>query len=141
MKINYNPRLKEFARKLRNDSTQSEIRLWKELQNKQCYGYKFTRQKPIGNFIVDFFCNKLKLVIELDGFSHGFEEVIEKDKIKQTFLENLGLKVIRFDDKEVMTDINNVLRVIEGVVFKFEGDQNTPLTPLFRGEGIRVKEN
>jgi len=62
VKVTYNPKLKLLVRKLRNDSTRSEIKLWKELQNKKVYGYKFTRQKPIGNYIVDFYCNRLKLI-------------------------------------------------------------------------------
>ena len=82
MKVTYNPKLKQLARKLRNDSTRAEIKLWKELQNKQVYGYKFTRQKPIGNYIADFFCNKLKLVIEVDGYSHNFEDTLDNNYIK-----------------------------------------------------------
>lgn len=66
MKIYYNPRLKLLARKLRNNSTKPEIRLWKELQKNHVFGYKYTGQKPIGNFIVDFYCNKLELIVELD---------------------------------------------------------------------------
>ena len=120
MKITYNPKLKELAKKLRNDSTRAEIKLWKELKNKQVYGYKFTRQKPIGNFIADFFCNKLKLVIEVDGYSHNFEEVLDKDKVKNQYLTSLGITVLRFDDEEVIKDMNNVLREIEGYVLSFE---------------------
>jgi len=59
-------------------------------------GYDFHRQKPIDNFIVDFFCNKLKLVIELDGYSHTFENVSDKDKLKQERLQEQGIMVLRF---------------------------------------------
>ncbi len=120
MKITYHPKLKTFARKLRNNSTKAEVKLWKELQNKQVYAYKFTRQKPIGNYIADFFCNKLKLVIEVDGYSHNFEQVIDKDEKKEDSLTKLGITVLRFDDDEVMKDMNNVLRVIENYIFEFE---------------------
>ena len=120
MRIRYNHRLTALAKKLRNDSTQAEIKLWKELQNKQLYGYKFTRQKPIGNYIVDFYCNKLKLTLEVDGYSHTFEEVLDKDEEKQLYLENLGLTVLRFDDDEVMKDMDNVMRVLERYVLEFE---------------------
>lgn len=120
MKIVYNSNLKELARKLRNNSTQSEIKLWKELQNKQLYGYKFIRQKPIGNYIVDFFCNKLKLVIELDGYSHNFKSVYDQDIIKERYLNDLGITVLRFNDGEVLLDIGNTLREIEGYVCNFE---------------------
>ena len=114
MKIYYNKKLISLARQLRNNSTQSEIRLWGFLRSGQMRGYDFHRQKPIDNFIADFYCHQLKLVIELDGYTHQFEEVFLKDEIKESRLKQLGLQVIRFDDEEVMRDIDNVLRVIEG---------------------------
>ncbi len=118
--IPYNPTLKIVARKLRNNSTQSEIKLWMELKGKQFLGYDFHRQKPIDNFIVDFYCNELNLVIELDGYSHNFEEVVLKDEEKEKTLNSFGLTVIRFDDNEVMNDIYNVLKTIEGYIQEFE---------------------
>ena len=72
------------------------------------------------NFIADFYCYELKLVIELDGYTHQFEEVIAKDEMKQDELEEIGLTVLRFDDAEVMKDINNVLRTIEIYIAEFE---------------------
>ena len=83
-------------------------------------GYDFHRQKPLLNFIADFYCYELKLVIELDGDTHLFEEVIAKDEMKQDELEEIGLTVLRFDDAEVMKDINNVLRTIEIYIAEFE---------------------
>ncbi|WP_271784819.1 endonuclease domain-containing protein [Aquimarina algiphila] len=87
MKIKYNPKLKELARQLRNNATKSEIRLWQKLKRGQMYSYDFHRQKPIDNYIVDFFCNKLQLAIELDGYSHQIIEVwgkgcFENKKVK-----------------------------------------------------------
>jgi very-short-patch-repair endonuclease len=79
--ILYNPKLKELARKLRNDSTKSEIRLWQQLKGKQLFGYDFHRQKSLLNYIADFYCYELNLVIELDCYSHQFEEVVEKDEL------------------------------------------------------------
>lgn len=71
----YNKNLKELARKLRKDSTKAEIRLWQELlQNKQMYGYAFLRQRPVMNFIADFMCKELMLIIEVDGYTHHFQE-------------------------------------------------------------------
>ncbi len=67
MKIHYNPKLKDKARELRNNSTLSEILLWKKLKKKQMLGFQFYRQKPIDNYIVDFFSYTLRLVIEIDG--------------------------------------------------------------------------
>lgn len=118
--IPYNPKLKDLARKLRNDSTKSEIKLWMELKGKQVYGYDFQRQKPLLNYIVDFYCNELELVIELDGYSHQFEEVVIKDENKEAELKKYGLTILRFDDDEIMKDMNNVLRTIEQYIIEFE---------------------
>jgi very-short-patch-repair endonuclease len=118
--IPYNPKLKELARKLRNNSTKSEIKLWQQLKGKQLLGYDFHRQKPLLNYIADFYCYELKLVIEVDGYSHQFEETIKKDEIKQRELEKIGLTVLRFEDDEVMKDMNNVLRRLEEYVTVFQ---------------------
>jgi very-short-patch-repair endonuclease len=90
MKVKYHSKLKELARKLRNNSTKSEVILWQYLKGKKMMGYDFHRQKPIDNFIVDFFCNKLKLVIELDGYTHTFEDVADRDKLKQEKITRTG---------------------------------------------------
>jgi very-short-patch-repair endonuclease len=111
--IPYNPKLKMLARQLRNNSTKSEIKLWGHLRNKEMLGYDFDRQKPIDNYILDFFCYDLMLAIELDGFTHGFEENYQKDLAKEKRMNELGITVLRFDDKQVMNDIQNVIRVIE----------------------------
>ena len=68
--IYYNKNLKAFSRKLRNNSTLSEVLLWSELKGRKILGYRFTRQKPLGKYIADFYCFELKLVIEIDGESH-----------------------------------------------------------------------
>ncbi|MFH6983979.1 endonuclease domain-containing protein [Marinoscillum luteum] len=114
--IPYHPKLKELARQLRNNSTKSEIRLWQYLKGKQMMGYDFHRQKPLLEYIADFYCYELELVIELDGYTHYFEEAVEKDEIKQKALEEVELTVMRFADVEVMHDINNVLRTIENYI-------------------------
>jgi very-short-patch-repair endonuclease len=113
MKIYYNPKLKPLARKLRNNSTLSEILLWEEVKGRKMLGYRFLRQKPIGEYIADFFCNKLKLVIEVDGDSHD-EFKFESDMNRQNWLESIGLFVLRFDDLEIKKDMDNVLMAIEG---------------------------
>lgn len=110
----YNKKLKPFARNNRNNSTKAEIRLWCELlRNKQMIGYSFLRQRPIENFIADFYCKELKLVIETDGITHLSEETIQKDKEKEQKLKELGITVLRFWDDEVMNNIENVRRTIE----------------------------
>ncbi len=121
--IPYNPQLKILARELRNKSTPGEIQLWKYLRNKQMMGYDFDRQKPLDNFIADFFCYELMLVIELDGYSHNHEETLKKDLIKEKRLKELGITVIRFREKEVMTDIGNVLRTIEYFILDSRSSQ------------------
>ena len=118
--IYYNPILKKFARELRNNSTETEIYLWLKLKGKQMYGYDFHRQKPIDNFIVDFFCSKLMLAIEVDGYSHEFLEVYNKDIIKEKRLNELGIHVLRFSDHQVLKDMENVLLAIEYFIFEFE---------------------
>src|SRR5688572_26948580 len=114
MNNHYNKKLKTFAREHRNHSTKAEVRLWCELlRNKQMMGYPFLRQRSIDNYIVDFFCKELKLVIETDGISHTWEGAEEKDKKRTKELEALGYKVLRFDDNDVMKDIDFVKVTIE----------------------------
>ena len=126
MKIYYNPKLKELARQLRNNSTKAEIKLWIYLRKNQMYNYDFHRQKPIDEFIADFFCNKLQLVIECDGYSHEILEVYNKDVKKTKRLNELGIRVLRFSDYQIMNDIDNVIRAIEDYIFRFEENNFTP---------------
>jgi very-short-patch-repair endonuclease len=120
MKVTYDSKLKEYARHLRNNSTNAEIKLWMQLKGKQMHGYDFHRQKPIGNYIADFFCNKLRLVVEIDGSTHDFDEVQQKDRNKQDFLNKLGITVLRFTNKEVMTSVFQVVQTIEDYISEFE---------------------
>lgn len=126
MKIKHNPKLKEFARQLRNNSTKSEIRLWQKLKRNQMYGYDFHRQKPIDEYIVDFFCNKLQLAIECDGYSHEILEVWKKDVKKTKRLNDLDVRVLRFSDYQIMNDMDNVLRHIEDYILTFEENRFLP---------------
>lgn len=112
--IPYNSKLNGLAKKLRKNMTLGEILLWNELKQKKMLGYDFDRQRPIDNFIVDFYCKDLQLAIEVDGDSHNFDKTFEKDKIRQQRLEALGVKFLRFDDVEVKKDMSNVLKAIEG---------------------------
>ncbi len=81
-------------------------------------GFDFHRQKPVDNFIVDFYCSELYLAIELDGYSHEQIEIAQKDRRKQKRLQSLSIHLIRFWDEEIFNDIENVLRVIEITVRK-----------------------
>jgi len=111
MIIHYNNHLKSLASELRNASTQSEVRLWKYLKGKQL-GVRFIRQKPIGCYIVDFYCKELQLAIELDGLSHHFEETMKRDEEKENYLKSQHIDLLRFEDKDVLGDLDNVIAVI-----------------------------
>lgn len=113
--IPYNPALKELARKLRKQSTLSEVLLWQKIKTKSL-GFEFHRQVPIDNYIVDFYCHELLLAIEIDGNSHELESVFKNDIERQKRLEHLGVRFIRFHDHDVKNDIANVIRGLEGVI-------------------------
>jgi very-short-patch-repair endonuclease len=121
--IPYNKNLKEFSRQLRNNSTLSEVLLWNELKAEKMFGYQFNRQKPLGTYIVDFYCKKLNLVIEIDGNSHGFDDIYLNDLKRQNILESFGLKFLRFSDLQVKMDMMNVIKVIENFIKESEGSR------------------
>jgi very-short-patch-repair endonuclease len=111
-KYTYNKRLIAFAKNLRNESTLGEVILWsKALRAKKMMGYQFNRQFPIENYIVDFICRKLKLVIEIDGYSHNFKH--EQDALRDKKLGELGFKVLRFSEQQVRKDADSVVEVIQ----------------------------
>ena len=97
-------------------------------------GYSFLRQRPIYKYIVDFYCPKLKLVIEIDGESH--REKFLSDQIRQKNLESLGLNVLRFHDRDVKQDMRNVLGCIQSWIEQHvkESDQRHPPAPPSKGE-------
>jgi very-short-patch-repair endonuclease len=110
----YNTNLQPFANKLRKNMTKAEACLWKyALRARQMNGYQFRRQRPVINYIADFMCKELLLVIEVDGISHQFEEVIQKDERKQAALEAAGFTVLRFSDNEVLTNMKGVIEYLE----------------------------
>lgn len=104
----HKPRRKE----LRNNLTLAEVIFWQNVKNKQLSGRKFRRQTSVGSFIVDFYCPEEKLVVELDGEVHFNEESIKYDEERTKFLESNGLMVIRFENQEVLSDIDNVLNKV-----------------------------
>jgi len=89
------------------------------------YEYDFHRQKPIDNYILDFFCHELMLGIEIDGYSHDFIEVFERDTKKNQAMKRLGIQVLRFSDYQVLKEMENVLRAIEYYIFNFEKNLKT----------------
>ena len=126
--IPYNPNLKQLARDLRKNMTLSEVLLWNELKNKSISGLDFDLQRPIGNYIVDFYCKELFLAIEIDGDTHIYR--YDYDDERQKELERLGVRFLRFDDIEVKKNMSNVLRVIADWI-----EKNKP-TPSPSQEGI-----
>ena len=103
----YNPRLKQFSRDLRSHGQISEALLWKCLKGKKT-GYLFLRQRPILNYIADFFCYERKLVIEIDGASHFSEEAQKRDAERDRQMQAIGLTVIRVKDSDVRRDAEMV---------------------------------
>ncbi|MFC1898156.1 endonuclease domain-containing protein [Candidatus Cloacimonadota bacterium] len=103
----YNKKLIPKARELRKNQSKTEMRLWNYiLRNRQLEGYKFLSQKPILNYIVDFYCSKLLLAIELDGEIHEFR--IPYDEVRSKQIENLGIEIIRLNNEGVQNDIDEV---------------------------------
>jgi len=117
-KITYNQNHIQFARKLRKEGTLAEVLLWQQIKGRQIKGYKFTRQKPIGNYIVDFYCSRLHLAIEIDGSSH--ENKLGADQKRQKDIEKQGVKFLRFWDHDVKNNMNGVITVIIDWVEKEE---------------------
>ncbi len=111
--IPYNKNLKEFSQQLRKHSTKGEVMLWNRLKQRQLLGYEFNRQKPLGNYIVDFYCKPLYLVIEIDGGSHLFPEVNINDAKRQKILEEMGLRLLRFTENKTRFNLDKVIWEIE----------------------------
>ena len=126
----YNPHLKERARQLRQQMTRTEVILWKHLQRKQLSGYDFDRQRPIDEYIVDFFRKELMLAIEVDGVTHDNAPAQERDQLRQQKLEALGVRVLRFRDEDVLQNLEGVLGAIRQWI---EEETHPGLRPPLRG--------
>ncbi len=123
----YNRKLQPFANKLRKEMTKAEACLWKyTLRARQMNGYQFRRQRPVLQYIADFMCKELKLVIEVDGLTHQSNETCEKDKRKTYALERARFKVLRFADEQVLNNMNGVREVILSVIEELEAPPPTP---------------
>ncbi len=104
--------VKPKRKSLRNQMTEAEKILWYYLRGKQLEGYKFRRQHSVGPYIVDFYCPRLKLVIEVDGDSHFQDEAIRYDRKRQRYIESFGLKFLRFTNLDIYENIDGVLEEI-----------------------------
>ena len=105
--------LKERRRNLRRNQTEAERTLWGKLRNKNFLGMKFFRQYSVGHYIVDFYCSKYKLVIELDGGQHAEDENKEYDQVRTDYLKSMGIEVMRFWNNDVIQSVEEVLGEIE----------------------------
>jgi len=113
----YNKKLKPLARAMRKDMTKAEACLWKYvLRAGQMNGYTFYKQRPVLNYIADFLCKELNLIIEVDGITHLDKTIIEKDEQKENNLRAVGFTVIRFRDEEVLNQIQSVIIEIEQTI-------------------------
>jgi very-short-patch-repair endonuclease len=117
----YNKALQKKANALRKEMTKAEVQLWKHaLKAKQMKDYQFRRQRPVLQYIADFMCKELMLIIEVDGLTHLDEATLRKDDKKDAHLKSVGFCVMRFADEEVLADIENVKRRIEIYIEEFE---------------------
>ncbi len=129
--LRYNQNLKGKSRQLRRNQTDGERALWSRLRGKQILGVQFYRQKPISGYIVDFYAAKAKLVIEIDGSQHFSVDHLESDRQRDQCLAGLGLKVLRFNSREVLTNTDEVIEVIQRAVKA--SLLNPPCPPLRKG--------
>jgi len=116
--IPYNPKLKNYARELRKNSTLSEVLLWQNIKGK-VHGVEFHRQVPLLNYIVDFYCHEIGLAIEIDGDSHDFK--YDYDVLRQGKLEEYGIRFLRFTDREVKKEMFSVMLQLEHTIDELTG--------------------
>lgn len=109
---------------------QAEIILWSKLKNKALDGYKFRRQYSVKKFVIDFYCPKLKLAVEIDGDSHFMSDSKTRDQERQLIIESFGITFLRFTNKEIYENIDGVLKKIAEYIEK------QPPQPLLSKEGI-----
>lgn len=118
----YNKNLKHNARQLRNNMTEAEQKLWLRLRQKQILGLQFYRQKPILNFIVDFYCPAASLIIECDGSQHLNEKGLQYDLVRDQALTQLNLTVLRFNNLQILHELDAVIQTIENVILSQHAD-------------------
>ena len=109
----YNPKLKSLAKDLRKRMTVAEVILWGYLKQKQIMNFDFDRQRPIDEYIVDFYCKELRLAVEVDGITHDPPDAYVADITRQQRLESLGVRFLRFRDEEIKENIQNVIITIQ----------------------------
>ena len=121
--LNYRADLKAKARQLRSNMTDAEQKLWYQLRRKQLLGIQFYRQRPLGEYIVDFHAPEVELVVEVDGSQHQEQDAIQYDSARTAYLKSLGLTVMRFDNLQVLNETDSVLEMIH----QYVRDRQSPL--------------
>jgi very-short-patch-repair endonuclease len=111
--------LRNKARDLRNKMTRAEIILWSRIRSRQLYGFKFRRQQAVLDYIVDFYCHDMKLIIEVDGEIHSLPDIIESDKHRDKMLKNNGYHIIHFSNHEIETNLNHSLLKLKSIISTF----------------------
>lgn len=125
--------LKNNQKFLRTIMTKSEVVLWKNLKGKQFLNLKFRRQFGIGNYIVDFYCPEIKLVIEVDGSTHYEEEVFEKDLKKDEYIQKFGINLFRINSEEIFNNLKEVLFRLENICNEIKSKTSPHPSLLRRG--------
>ena len=118
--IPYNPKLREFAKQLRNNSTLSEVLLWKQIKGK-ALGVEFKRQVPMLEYIVDFYCQEIGLAIEVDGNIHDFRYL--EDAQRQQEIEKYGVIFIRFSNEEIKNNMFGVILSLESKIEELKAEK------------------
>jgi len=131
--LRYTGKLKEVARTLRRNMTESEQVLWSRLRGKQLLSVQFYRQKPIGNYIVDFFAPRAELVVEVDGSQHFMTDHVEKDRERDRYLMSRGIRVLRFNSRAVLRDTDSVVEAIYQAMQQKPHKEIPPTPPLRKG--------
>ena len=131
----YNRKKETKRRKaLRRNMPEAEIILWSKLKGKQIYGYKFRRQYSVGSYVVDFYCPKLKLAIEVDGISHLQLGSETRDNERQKYIETYGIQFLRYINTDIYENLEGVIEQIGETIHELEGKRNILNSPLEKGE-------
>jgi very-short-patch-repair endonuclease len=133
----YDKTLQGNSRELRRTMTRAERIVWSRIRRKQIEGLQFYRQKIIGRYIVDFYCPRARVIVEVDGGQHYGGEGLKSDGIRDSFMKNLGIQTLRISDADVLKNIDEVVLLIWNSV----RSSNPPVSPFSKGGKDMEKEN
>lgn len=120
---------KQLRKHLRQTMSKAEVILWSQLKGRQL-GYKFRRQYGVGPYVVDFYCPQMRLAVEIDGGQHYEDRQATNDRQRQEYIERLGIRVIRFSDREVLDDVYGVINRLQAILTLPRAKHWPPLVPL-----------